>query len=100
MHIDANCDANNGNTMKAITLRNLPVDMERQIHMLARQKRLSLNKVVISLLEEKLGMKTAKKKTTRYRDLDVLAGSWSEAEAREFDKALAQQRNIDPELWK
>jgi hypothetical protein len=29
-----------------------------------------------------------------------LAGSWSKKEAAEFDKALAAQRTIDPELWK
>ena len=40
-----------------------------------------------------------KDEATTYHDLDHLAGSWSEQEAAEFDRALAEQRRIDPELW-
>jgi hypothetical protein len=35
-----------------------------------------------------------------HTDLDDLAGSWSRDEADAFDRALAEQRAIDPELWK
>jgi hypothetical protein len=35
-----------------------------------------------------------------YDDLDTLSGLWTERKAAEFDKALAGQRTIDPELWK
>jgi hypothetical protein len=33
-------------------------------------------------------------------DLDHLAGTWSEEEAEAFDAALAEQRRVDPEIWK
>lgn len=33
------------------------------------------------------------------KDLDELAGVWSEEEARELDRHLAAQRRIEPELW-
>ena len=36
---------------------------------------------------------------TLYHDLDALAGSWTALEASEFDKALAEQRRIDEDLW-
>jgi hypothetical protein len=44
--------------------------------------------------------KRMKKKTLLGRDLDRLIGTWSRPEARDFDRALKDQRRIDPELWK
>ncbi|MEX2049037.1 MAG: hypothetical protein WEB90_05625 [Gemmatimonadota bacterium] len=35
----------------------------------------------------------------RYQDLDELAGTWTDAEADEFERRLAEQRAIDPDLW-
>ena len=86
--------------MKAITLRNLPPEIAKTIHQRAKQKKTSVNKAVISLLEESLGKKPQKKEKVRYHDLDHLAGSWTKEEAEAFDKLIAEQRTIDPELWK
>lgn len=36
---------------------------------------------------------------TLHHDLDALAGSWTVREASEFDKAVAEQRRIDDDLW-
>jgi hypothetical protein len=67
----------------------------------AERKGTSVNKAVISLLESKADPRKKKKsRKTRHQELDALAGSWSKREAAEFDKALAAQRSIDPELWK
>lgn len=82
----------------AVTLRNLPKKMDRTIQKRAKEKGLSVNKAVISLLEEHLGMKTGKP-SAEYHDLDALAGAWTKAEADTFDKRLAEQRSIEPELW-
>jgi hypothetical protein len=35
-----------------------------------------------------------------FHDLDFLAGTWSEADAAEFDKATASLRKVDEELWR
>ena len=86
--------------MKAITLRNLPPEVAKTIQQRTTQKKTSVNKAVIGLLEESLGMKPQKKEKVRYHDLDHLAGSWTKEEAEEFDKLIAEQRTIDPELWK
>lgn len=85
--------------MKAVTLRNLPPKVAQTIRQRARDKRVSVNKAVIGLLEEQVGVE-GKKPAPQYHDLDTLAGSWTKAEAAEFDKALAKQRTIDPALWK
>lgn len=85
--------------MKAITLRNLPPSVEHTIRRRAKQKGMSVNKVVIRLLQEHLG-ESEKRPVRRYHDLDELAGSWSKQEAEAFERTLAKQRTIDPEMWK
>jgi plasmid stability protein len=85
--------------MKAITLRNLPADVEREIRKRAREKGISANKAVIGLLEEHLDIEQ-KGKIKRYHDLDHLHGAWTKKQSEEFDKALEDQRQIDPELWR
>ncbi len=59
----------------------------------------SVNRVVIKLLEEGAGV-GKKRKTGLHHDLDGLIGVWSREEARSFDRALEDQRKIDPDLWK
>ena len=82
----------------AITLRNLPKKLDQTIQRRAKEKGISVNKAVITLLEEQLEMKS-KKPSVEYHDLDNLAGSWTKAEADAFDKTLTKQRAIDLELW-
>ena len=85
--------------MKAITLRNVPPNLGRRIERRAKEKGLSMNRTVIQILEDALG--TSNKRAAQlHHDLDHLAGSWSEVEAREFDEDLAAQRRIDPDLWR
>ncbi|HEV8658087.1 MAG TPA: hypothetical protein VGS96_05625 [Thermoanaerobaculia bacterium] len=84
--------------MKAITLRNVPAAVEKAIRAKARQKRISVNKAVLELLQERVGILENQKKT-RYRDLDALAGSWSAAEGKAFEKAVGAARRIDEDLW-
>lgn len=86
--------------MNAITIRNLPPDVARVIRQKAKFEGTSLNRTVINLLRERVTEPRRSAKKTRYRDLSALAGSWTRAEAAEFNKHLAAQRRIDPELWK
>jgi hypothetical protein len=85
--------------MKAVTLRNIPPHLERTIRQRALEKGTSVNKAVLTLLEEHLN-KDKRKQGQLHHDLDDLAGSWTKTEARAFDKTLAAQRAIDPDLWK
>jgi hypothetical protein len=86
--------------MKAITLRNLPPEIQKIVRKEADRQRTSINKAVISLLQRKSEAHKKKKPGKEYDDLDRLAGSWTKKEAAAFNKALAAQRTIDPELWK
>ncbi len=84
---------------KPITLRNLPPEIARAIQKRAREQGLSLNRAVIAMLEESLGLRPNGRKRARYHDLDSLFGTWTPREANDFDAALAEQRRIDSELW-
>ena len=87
--------------MKQITLRGIPVEVERIIKREAERKGLSLNKAFISLLEKTTGTKEkAKQKKFLHRDLDHLCGIWTKREAEEFTKNVEFQRSIDEDLWK
>jgi hypothetical protein len=85
--------------MKAITVRNIPPHVARLIERKARQDKTSLNRAVVSLLEQGSSVRENGKRTV-HRDLDFLFGSWTKEEADAFDADLAEQRKIDPELWK
>lgn len=84
--------------MKAITLRNIPPEIQKAIRAKAKQKRISMNRAVLELLQERVGTRGTKRKV--YTDLDHLWGTWSDAEADAFDKVLEEQRRIDPEDWR
>lgn len=85
--------------MKAVTLRNLPPSLDRTIRQRAKKNGVSVNKVVISLLQDHLG-ESDKRPVRRYHDLDELAGLWNRQEAEAFEQTLAKQRAIDPEMWR
>ena len=85
--------------MKAVTLRNLPPEITRIIRQKADERRTSINKVVISLLEKSAGVQRKTRETIVHHDLDALAGSWTREEAAGFNRTLAKQRAIDPDLW-
>jgi plasmid stability protein len=84
--------------LKAITLRNLPDAVARLVRHKAATEGISLNRAVIKVLEERLGLSRTLPEP-RHHDLDDLAGSWSDTEAHAFDQTLAAQRAIDGDLW-
>jgi hypothetical protein len=86
--------------MKAVTLRNIPPELVRLIERRSRQTGKSLNRTIIEALEESLLNRSKRKERRLNHDLDWMVGSWTKEEADEFDRALAEQRTIDPELCK
>lgn len=82
----------------ALTLRNLPPDLRRRIEQEATATGASYAKTVIRLLRVATGLSRSRQ-AVRHDDLDALAGTWSPEEGQEFERALMEQRTIDPELW-
>jgi len=85
-------------SVKPITLRGVSPELERVLRRLAKETGQSLNRIAIGLLERGAGLE--RKPRALHHDLDHLAGSWSAEEADAFDRDLAEQRRVDPELWK
>ncbi len=87
--------------LKQITLRGIPVEIERLIKREAERKGMSLNKAFIALLEKTTGTKEkVQKKKALHHDLDHLCGIWTKREAEEFTRNVEFQRRIDEDLWK
>jgi len=87
--------------LKQITLRGIPVEIERMIKKEAERKGLSLNKAFISLVEKATGTKEKmQKRKSMHHDLDHLCGIWTKRDVEEFTKNVEFQRTIDEGLWK
>lgn len=84
--------------MKAITLRNIPPEVAKEVRRRATWKGLSLNKAVLELVAEGAGLKPRTKE--RNTDFDEFFGRWSKKEAEAFDRHLREIRKVDPEVWK
>jgi len=86
--------------MKQITLRGLSPKLEKIIKEEAEKRNLSLNRSILTLLEEKLACKEPTAEKAIYHDLDALCGVWLKREANEFERFLSEQRRVDEEMWK
>jgi hypothetical protein len=75
----------------------IPDAVEREIRKLASERRISLSKASILLLERALGIDSRLQKA---RDLRDLFGSWSREEHEEFLKNTNQFHKIDSDIWK
>ena len=84
--------------MKAITLRNIPPEVQKAIQEKIREKRISANRAVIELLQERLGV-PRKKKRVLHHDLDHLFGTMSAEEADELQRFVVEQRQFDKRFF-
>jgi hypothetical protein len=75
------------------TVRGIPREVDRVLRRKARQRRISLNQLVV----EELSAIGGGARAHRLRSLDQLGGVWQEDP--EFDRILNEQRQIDSALW-
>lgn len=76
------------------TIRDVPVEVDRHLRAVARRRGKSLNRTVLGLLCKEAGVTESEV----YADLDGFFGSW--VDDPEIDRALAEQRKVDADLWK
>jgi hypothetical protein len=76
------------------TIRNVPPGLDKAIKATAKRLGKSVNEVALEALARSVG------DPIRHRNLRRMPGSWSRAEARDFERFLAGHRTIDEELWK
>jgi len=77
------------------TIRGIPPALDAALRQRARAAGKSLNETVLDALAEGVGLKGSRKKR---RDLSDIVGTWKEDP--EFDAALAEQDQVDEELWR
>jgi len=77
------------------TLRNVAPEVDRALRARARDLGRSLNSVALDALTRGAGVARG---GAQYHDLDAFFGSWIEDPATE--RAFADQRVVDEELWR
>ncbi len=81
--------------MKTLTIRNVPDDLHEALRRESSRRGRSLNQTVVELLRQRLAMGT-----TPSNGLARLAGTWSEADLREFESATEVFEAVDEEVWR
>jgi hypothetical protein len=82
-----------------MTIRGLDEPTIKALKEKAKQEGASINATLLKLLKEELGLKK-KKRNVIYNDLDSLAGTWSDKEYKEFQRAIKDFEAIDETMWK
>ena len=83
--------------MASLTVKQLSDQLLERLRSQAKKRRLSLNAFVKDVLAESVGLAPGLRE---HRELSDLAGSWTEAEARELERNTRPFREIDEELWR
>ncbi|MDE2768977.1 MAG: hypothetical protein OXO54_09825 [Chloroflexota bacterium] len=87
--------------MRQLTIRGFDDDLSAAIQGLARREGISLNKAALRLLRKGAGLADGSEGRRKIgSSLDHLIGTWTQAEADEFDAALQEFEKIDEEMWK
>ena len=87
--------------MKQLTVRGFDDELAETIRRVAERDRTSLNKAALKLLRKGAGLaENHNRADTVGSSLDHLIGSWSRAEADEFDAALKDFETIDESIWR
>jgi hypothetical protein len=82
---------------KHITLRNVPADLARALDAAKRMTGESLNRTVLAILRQALGLEPGRAFDNGLRKL---AGTWGEPEFRRFEKNTLLFEQVDEELWR
>ena len=82
--------------MKALTIRNVDPRLARALERETSRRGTSLNRTVIDLLRQALGVDPGMRRSNGLRKL---AGAWSARELAEFEARTAMFEAIDRELW-
>jgi hypothetical protein len=76
------------------TVRSVPASVDRALRRKAAARGVSLNTLILEALEAEAGTSATPR---QHHDLDTFIGSWV-ADAK-VDRALAEQRRVDPIDW-
>lgn len=83
--------------MNQITVRGIDPEIEQKIRKMARDRRQSINHILIEIIRQKF---QSKKKNPPADTLKNLAGGWSRQDALTFLNSISPCEQIDQEMWK
>lgn len=83
--------------MRHLTIRHVPPELANALETEKRRRGISLNRTVIELLAQAVGLRTVRERSNGLRRL---AGTWTQEEFDEFEKAVEVTEQIDEELWR
>ena len=83
--------------MKTMTIRNVPAELAQALEKERRKRGTSLNRTVLALLRNALGVSS---QTVPSNGLRQLAGTWSEAEYKQFEQTVALLGEVDEAMWR
>ena len=86
--------------MTQLTIRGFDQELERRLRDEARRRGLSLNRAALALLRRGAGLEEPPGGKAVGDALDHLAGTWTEAEARELREATAVFERVDEDFWR
>jgi len=81
--------------MKQLIVRSVDTELHAALKREARRRGISVNRYVLRVLAEAVGLPQALRQQEVYHDLDHLAGTWTAEQADEFNRFLAEQRQVD-----
>lgn len=83
--------------MRHLTIRQVPPELATALEAERHRRKTSLNRTVLELLAQALGLAASGPRTN---GLGELAGTWTQEEFEEFEKAIEFTEQIDEELWR
>jgi hypothetical protein len=66
----------------------------------ARSRGMSLNAYLVELIQRNAGIAAKGGRHPLHRDLDDLAGTWTDEDARDFDESQRAFETVDEDLWR
>lgn len=91
---------NGESSLRQLTVRGFGNDVERRLRAVARAEGVSLNEAVLRLLRKGAGLESKDGGNVIGDALDHLAGTWTEADLREFDEVVRVTERIDDDFWR
>jgi antitoxin FitA-like protein len=78
---------------RQLTIRGVSEELGRRLARLSRERGQSINATALAILEDVLGLDARRSRLARY-------ATWTPDDLSSFDRALADQRVIDDDLWR